>query len=562
MSLPEREYQEVVSADRVYRFGACEIIPRLRQVRLSGEAVDAQPKTFDLLLYLLEHRDRVVDKDELLEKLWPGLVVSESALTQVVRKARSLVGDDGNRQAVIRTIQRRGFRFVAVLETAPDDVRAAPRAPSASASAPEASVAVLPFADMSPERDQEYFCDGMVEEIINELTRIPALGVAARTSTFAFKNRSDDVREIAQRLGVRSILEGSVRKAGDRLRVTAQLIDAETGFHLWSERWDRRHEDMLAIQGEIAQLIAAALRRPRDPRAATPAAFTADDLCDRGYWYLHRFGHRSQRFAMELFRQALAIDPKSARAWAGDALSHAVLYRTSADHHREEAAKAAARATELDPGSAEAWAAQCFSACIHHDLAGAERAFARAITCNPRLFEAYYYYGHACTEVGEYARAAELYERAAEIRPEDYQALVFARQVYRSLGRPDLERRAAERQLAAAERALAADPTDARALSLSTGSLVVLGRSDDAIAWSVRACELEPEERYVYYNAGCTYAMLGMTDDALAALERGTEGGRLCRPAWVEHDEDLRSLRDHPRFKALLAARRAAAEGR
>jgi TolB-like protein len=154
---------------------------------------------------------------------------------------------------------------------------------------------VLPFMDMSPDHDQEYFCDGMVEEVINELVHVPGLRVAARTSTFAFKNRADDVREIGRRLGVKSVLEGSVRKSGKRLRVTAQLIDAETGFHLWSDRWDRRLEDMLTIQAEIAHGIAAALRRSADALRLASAVFTADELCQRGFAYLHRFGRRGQR---------------------------------------------------------------------------------------------------------------------------------------------------------------------------------------------------------------------------------------------------------------------------
>jgi TolB-like protein/Flp pilus assembly protein TadD len=524
----------------------------LRQVRLAGTPVDAQPKAFDLLVYLIEHRDRVVDKDELLANLWPGTVVSDSALTQVVKKARSLAGDDGDRQAVIRTVQRRGFRFVGELAT----VEPAPRpaqTPATVVKVAEPSVAVLPFVDMSAEHDQEYFCDGMAEEIINELTHVPGLRVAARTSSFAFKNRTDDVRDIGRRLGVQTLLEGSVRKGHDRLRVTAQLVDADSGFHLWSERWDRRHEDMLAIQAEIAQLIAAALRSPRDA-VAKANGVTVDDLCVRGYAYLHRWGRRSQRFAMDLFKQALTIDPNCARAWAGDALSHAVLYRTGSDHHREYAEQAATRATELDPTSAEAWAARCAAASIRLDFAAAEEAYQRAIASDATLFEAHYYYGHACTEVGDYRKAAALYERAAELRPDDYQALVFARQSYRALGQLEQERSASLRQLAAAERALAADPTDARALSLSAGSLIVAGRVAEALEWTRRACELEPDERYVHYNAACAYAILGETEQALNALEQGTTGGQLCRPAWVEHDEDLASLRDHPRFKALLEA--------
>ena len=232
-----------------------------------------------------------------------------------MRKARSLAGDDGNRQDVIRTIQRHGFRFVAVVEAQIGESSAGVAPANATV---EPSVAVLPFADMSPEHNQEYFCDGMVEEIITELTRVPGLRVAARTSSFAFKHRADDVREIGRQLGVNFVLEGSVRKASDTLRVTAQLIDAATGFHLWSERWDRQLEDMLAIQGEIGLRIAAILRSSRsagDVRATV--TFTADDLCGRGFAHLSRTSRRGRRFAMDLFQQALAIDPESVRAWAG-----------------------------------------------------------------------------------------------------------------------------------------------------------------------------------------------------------------------------------------------------
>ena len=551
-----REAQVALKRSPIYRFGDREVDTRLRQVKAGGELLEAQPKAFDLLVYLLENRNRVVDKDELLEQLWSGTVVSDSALTQIVRKARSLAGDDGDRQAVIRTIQRRGFHFVAVVEGQGDDSTAGtPRAEAAV----EPSVAVLPFADMSPEHDQEYFCDGMVEEIITELTRVPGLRVAARTSSFAFKHRADDVREIGRRLGVSTVLEGSVRKAGDRLRVTAQLIDAATGFHHWSERWDRTIEDMLAIQAEIGQQIAAVLRgAPRGKSEDLAVTFTSDDLCDRAFAYLNRTSQRSQRFAMDLFQQALALDPKSVRAWAGDALSHVVLYRTTTrmKHHRTEALQAATRATELGPRSGLAWTAFGAAIALSRGFDAAREAFTRAIRLDPTSYEAHHYFGHVCTEAGEFERAAEEYEAAAAVRPDDYQALVFARQAYRALGRPADERSAAARQAAAAERALHADPTDARALSMSAGSLIVLGRVDEARAWTRRSCELEPDEPYVHYNAACVLAQLGEADEALIALESGTQDGRLCRPSWVEHDEDLAVLRGNPRFEALLAKMR------
>jgi adenylate cyclase len=552
-----REAPLALKQSPIYRFGDREVDTRLRQIKAGGQLLEAQPKAFDLLVYLIEHRDRVVDKDELLEQLWSGTVVSDSALTQIVRKARSLAGDDGDRQAVIRTVQRRGFRFAAEVQGQGGGDSNAAAAPANAAVEP--SVAVLPFADMSPEHDQEYFCDGMVEEIITELTRVPGLRVAARTSSFAFKHRADDVREIGRRLGVSTVLEGSVRKAGDRLRVTAQLIDAATGFHHWSERWDRTIEDMLAIQAEIGQQIAAVLRGGAHGRSERSAAtFTGDDLCDRAFAYLNRTSQRSQRFAMDLFQQALALDPKCVRAWAGNALSHVVLYRTTTrtKHHRTEALQAATRATELGPGSGLAWTAFGAAIALSRGFDAARDAFTRAIRLDPASYEAHHYFGHLCTEAGEFERAAEEYEAAAAARPDDYQALVFARQAYRALDRPADERSAAARQVAAAERALHADPTDARALSLSSGSLIVLGRVDEARAWTRRSCELEPDEPYVHYNAACVLAQLGEVEEALNALENGTEDGRLCRPAWVEHDEDLAVLRGNPRFEALLAKMR------
>ncbi|MCC7257758.1 MAG: winged helix-turn-helix domain-containing protein [Gammaproteobacteria bacterium] len=275
-------------------------------MRVAGTIAEAQPKALDLLLYLITHRDRVIDKDELLEQIWPRVVVSESALTQALRKARAMVGDDGERQAVIRTVQRRGFRFVAELR---QDLPPVPTDPPASAPAKARAVAVLPFADMSPQRDQEYFCDGMAEEIINALTRA-GQRVAARTSSFAFKGRHDDVREIARSLNVTLVLEGSVRKAGDHLRVTAQLVDALTGFHLWSESWDRRLEDMFAIQDEIARRIATTLGGSgRAPAIQPGGPVDAGELSRRGRAYQHRFGQRAQRSR----RQSPSVRTRSRR---------------------------------------------------------------------------------------------------------------------------------------------------------------------------------------------------------------------------------------------------------
>ncbi len=541
-----------MSTPSVYRFAGCEVDSALRHVRCRGVVAEPQPKAFDLLLYLIAHRDRVVDKDELLAKIWPGVVVSDSALTQALRKARAMVGDDGERQTVIRTIQRRGFRFVADLEEArPAVVAPAPSRAAARASA-AAPVAVLPFVDMSPARDHEYFCDGMAEEVINALARA-GQRVVARTSAFAFKNRPDDVREIARKLGVTLVLEGSVRKSGERLRVTAQLIDAGSGFHVWSSSWDRRVEDMFAIQDEIALSIAASM----GPAQSPTSPITAAELHRRGRAYQHRFGRRAQRFAIELFRQAIALDASYAPSWAALALSYVLLYRYSlaSDANRNEALAAARRAIELDPALAEAWVAKGAATTICCDYAMAEEALGKAVSLGPASFEAHYYYARAATEMGEFAKAAALYERAAQIDPEDYQALVFAAQCYRSLGQStrgaDTERRA----LAAAERALARDPTDARAMVLSASALIHAGRPAEARAWVERACALEPDEPHCRYNAACAYVLLGEHERALDMLE-ALDLKNMANRSWMQHDVEFDPLREHPRFKAIMAVTR------
>jgi adenylate cyclase len=429
----------------VYRFLNCAVDVAQRQVCVDGASVETQPKAFDLLVFLIEHRDRVVDKDELLRVIWPGVVVTESALTQCLRKTRAMVGDDGDRQAVIRTFQRRGFRFVAPLQAT-----SSVGGEEAAAKAPDPlSVAVLPFADLSAQRDQQHLCDGIAEAIIDELTQNTQLHVASRTSACAFRDRAEDVREIGRRLSVVWILEGSVQRSGDLLRVTAQLIDVRSGFHTWSRRWDRRVEEIFAIQDEIARRVAESFHmgssatRPLFPGRTTSRP-TAYDLHLRGLSYLHRFSARSQRFAIDMFTQALAVDPGFARAWAGLAASHILLYRfaRATEHHREEATRAAERAVELDPTSPAAWVARGGAATLIGDPRAAEAALKRAIELGPRHFEAHYYYGRAAIEWGELEHATALLERAAELRPDDYQALVLAAHAYRSLNQPENARRA------------------------------------------------------------------------------------------------------------------------
>lgn len=443
-------------------------------------------------------------------------------------------------------------------DSSPDETR--PPADEKTGPAPaERSIAVLPFVDMSPDHDQDYFCEGMAEEILNALTRVDGLRVAARTSAFQFKGRAVDLRKVGQDLGVSTVLEGSVRKSGDQLRLTAQLINVADGYHLWSERYDRRLADVFAIQDEIATEITRALQirlTPRDRtaiRTRTTDDMEAYDHYLRGRQFMNQFGPRSMVSARMMFERAIELDPDYAPAYAGLSLANAMIhmYWDPDPKFCQKAQLASARAIELDPESAEVHAAHGLAELLANRFGSAEHAFERAIELDPRSFDAYYYYARNCASSGQLDKAVQLYEKAATARPEDYQAILLSTQVYRALGRHDDARSAAERGLRRAERALELNPNDVRALYLSGNALGQLGRDEEARNCVERALMLEPDEPSVLYNAACFYSQSGDLDRAMELLERAVLPGMANR-VWVEHDSDLDPLRDLPRFKAYL----------
>jgi adenylate cyclase len=462
------------------------------------------------------------------------------------------------------------FAMAWALERTPEGVRRErpadePPGPDSAAQGTP-SIAVLPFVDMSPDRDQDYFCEGMAEEILNALTRIDGLRVAARTSSFQFKGRAADMRKVALELGVNTVLEGSVRKAGSQLRVTAQLISAGDGYHLWSERYDRGLEDVFAIQDDIATRITEALKLHLTPRDldAIQVKPTGDvqayDYYLRGRQLVNQFGKRRMEYAIQMFDKAIEMDPSYAPAYAGLTQANAILYMLFDPNPKycEGAERASAKAIALDPGSAEAHTTRGIAELMNKNYSASEQAFDRAMALNPKSFDAPYFCARGCVSQGHYVRAVAMFERAAEVRPEDYQALLLGMQVYRTLGRLDDERSAAERGFARARRTLELNAGDVRALYLGGSALLRLGRTREALEWVERALALEPDEPSVLYNVGCLYAQLGgeYLDKAMGLLERAVLPGMANR-VWVEHDSDLDALRELPRFKAFLATLKA-----
>jgi len=421
------------------------------------------------------------------------------------------------------------------------------------------TIAVLPFVNMSGDEENEYFSDGISEEILNLMVKLPQLRVASRTSSFLYKNKEASIPTVAKELGVDTVLEGSVRKAGDQVRITAQLIDAATDSHLWSETYDREMKDVFAIQDDIAQSITDALEMtltPKERRAIQNVATSnarAYDFYLRGRSYMYTMTQGDYKHAIQMFEQAIESDAKYALAYAGigDAYSHMFRYTDGSRSNAEKARKASEKAVELDPDSSEARASRGLAMFINEEYAEAESEFEKAIALNPNLFEAYYYSGLAFSSQGNFEKAAEMYVKASEVNPADYQAPVFLAQAYSSLGRKRDEMRARISGLELVERHLVMNPHDTRALYIGAGQLSDAGEHDKGQELAERALGQDENEPVVLYNVACFYAMQGDLDRALELLTQAVERGWGDR-AWLETDSDLEALRPDDRFIALL----------
>jgi len=422
------------------------------------------------------------------------------------------------------------------------------------------SIAVLPFADMSPAKDQDYFCEGIAEEIINALAKIDALQVASRSSAFGYKGKNQDIRKVGEQLNVATVMEGSVRKAGNRLRITAQLINVTDGYHLWSERYDRELEDVFAVQDEIAASIVKALRLvlTDEQRRAIERPQTGNveayEFYLRGRQFFYQFREKGLQFARRMFARAIEIDPEYARAYAGiaDCSSQLYKYWDASAANLEQAESASRKALELAPDLAEAHAARGFALTLGGNHEEANREFEAAIRLDPKLYEGYLYYANGRFAEGKLAEAAKLFEQASAVRTEDYQAPALAGLCYAGLGRESEGRAAFERSVRAAERHIELNPDDPRAYYLGAIAWCRLGQVEKGLAWGDRALALDPDDAGVLYNVACLNGVAGRAETALNHLERAVQNGFGHRE-WIEHDPDLESLRSHPRYQALLS---------
>ncbi len=431
-------------------------------------------------------------------------------------------------------------------------------APDAPAAIP--SMAVMPFADFSPDKDQDYFCEGMAEEIINLLVKIEGLRVASRTSTFQIKDTVTDIKEVGKKLNVDTILGGSVRKAGDRLRITAQLINVEDGYHLWSERYDRTMEDIFAIQDEIAEAIVAALKIKLSPQAKADLEKKEAETDPQAYDYYLRGrksfwedSKESYEQARMMFARALLIDSSYARAYAGaaDCCSFLYMYFESTKENLREAEAASLRAVEIDPESAPAHASRGLALSLSNRYDESAREFEQAIELDPKLFEGHYFYARSLFAQGKLEGAALRFAQAAEVNPEDYQPLTLLALVHAGLGQDEELQQAATRGLENVRQQLEMQPDNRRALEMGAALQARLGNVEQARAWAGKATMLDPSNPACWYNAACTYAQIGEFDESIDALENSIDAG-MADVRWIENDPDFEPLRDNDRFKALL----------
>lgn len=409
-----------------------------RELRRNGETVAIEPQVFDLLIYLIENRDRVVSKDDLIASVWNGRIVSDSSLTSRINAARKAIGDNGEDQRLIRTVARKGLRFVAdVQSVASSNVPVAPASelPRAALPLPDRpAIAVLPFVNMTSEPDQDYFSDGITEDIITALSKLRWFFVIARNSSFIYKGRSVHMKQIADELGVRYVLEGSVRKGGDRVRITAQLNDVATGGHVWAERYDRDLADVFAVQDEITEAIVAAIEPQLyaaenfRARRKAPDSMDAWDLVMRALSHYWRVTRQDNVVAQALLEKATELDPNYGQALGLLAASYTFSAHMGwADMAQVmPLAERAASAAILADGE-DAWAHYALGIVylIARRFDDSLAEFDAALRLNPNFSLAQGYYGLALSYCGRWQEGEQAAQRALRLSPHDPLSAVY-----------------------------------------------------------------------------------------------------------------------------------------
>jgi adenylate cyclase len=490
-----------------FTFGSCSVDCARRELRRGGKLVAMEPQVFDVLVYLIQHRDRVVSRDDLLASVWGGRIVSESTLSSRINSARSAIGDSGEGQRLIKTLPRKGFRFVGRVReeegpgrTLDGGTPAEPPRP-ALALPDKPSIAVLAFTNMSGDPGQDYFSDGITEDIVTGLSRFSELFVIARNSSFQYKGKSPDIREVGRELGVRYVLEGSIRRAGDRVRISAQLIDAVTGAHRWAERYDRELRDVFAVQDEVSWAIVAILVAQVNKAEAErtllkpPATWQAYDFFMRASDIFtavrSSFKVADLYEARRLLERSVSLDPSHARAYATLSFTHlfAWTFRLDEDHLSpaalERAHRLAWKAVQLDPNLpvAHAQLGHVLTFEGQHEQSVAE--FDKAIALNPNFTD--WRFCMALVRAGEPARAIQVVETHMRYDP------FYVPSAPGSLGIARYMLKQYSKALPPLREFASRTPNVSQGHIWLAANLAQLGRLDEARAEAAEALRIDPE---------------------------------------------------------------------
>ena len=442
------------------------------------------------------------------------------------------------------------------------ELDAAPRATTKAAPRSERnkpSIAVLPFTNISGDPEQEYFADGITEDIITDLSKVSGLSVIARNSVFTYKGRHADVQEVGQRFNVTTIVEGSVRRTGNRVRINAELINARDGTHLWADRYDRDLTDIFALQDEITKTIVEQLKVTLLPQEKKAIEAVPTSIVDAYNFYLrgrHLFYLRTTPhvlLAQRMFMKAVELDPGYARAYAG--LADAAWFLYINDHEGVTVSDifvASTKALELDPDLAEAHASHGIALHYLDRYPEAVVEFERALVIDPNSFWSHSHYANAARDAGDLETSVKMDKRASEIDPDDFGVRFNLSQDYQKLGRIEESREMSRSGIETAERMSAQHPDLSLPSAIGACALVLLGERTRALEWCARALAIAPDDPLTLYNVACSYALMGELELTLEVLERWRSRANAKTKSWVHGDTDFDALRSNPQFQAFL----------
>jgi TolB-like protein/Flp pilus assembly protein TadD len=420
------------------------------------------------------------------------------------------------------------------------------------------SVAVLPFTDLSEDGGQAYFCEGLAEEIQDTLRKVPDFRVASRSTAFQIKSEDADPAEAGKKLKVDALLKGAACKTGDKLHLKVELVDARDGSVRWSKQFDKPLDAIFEIQEKIIRAVLKSM----DVSIKNDDILKRQQVSPRAYdLFLHGLScfaqHTTQDnvYARQLFKQCIDLEPDFGRAWAALAYTYgySYMYFNATDVNLTEAKRTSAQALRLAPHLAESHVSSGIACCMSQNYKKAEAEFERAIECDPRNFRAWYFFGRAKVQEGDLERALKLFERAAMVRPEDFQSVLLQAQLYTSLGDDKKALAVTRLGIERVKSVLELNPENNRALNMGAFALLRLGQLEQAKTWMSKSMRNAPMDSIIQYNGACFYSLAGDPEKALDCLENCLiKVGNINRE-WLEHDSDMDNIRNHPRFSRIVS---------